>query len=1235
MPELTPKQQRAKERAERIAAERIASGQQSSGPDFAGSVTSKMDQINIAESIEELDEYQAPVKEDAVSVDPEDETIIKGKEDAKVAEVKEDEEGVVTLDLDKEEEGPLKEYSTEEDDPNYEPKSVPKTELELQVQEQNERIKIENMSEIEKFYHDNLDEVTFKAKDALKQDLQELEDNDDSYDISNTMSVGPDGPSYAKEVQMTPEAKAKRTKIRKEYNELVRPANEAYLEVIKERKGILEDYRKQAVLNGETAQSSTFNNLKIATHFLDKAQKRVEANLENKGGWGAILDESTDKDFYTGGVATLAESANLLLLWGRTEMGITPSPSEVAIFQAMNMSNDALQQVDVNEQYSTLSNVMQTLPWMAQMAATAGVGKFIEKGASKLMYKGLLKATGVIGKKGVKPSVVRAVNKAVTKGGAYVAGTIGQVLAMPSTSVDVMDRYMGDVEVETNDKGEFVKAYVRQDLYDKVENEAAVVINAIKDNPESYKEDGTYTEEAQAAIRSAEMTVKNTQPLGIVEATYKGVANNALELFTERFIGAKFSQLQKSMGLTMPKILSPGKRTNFFNSLKKTYGYDGFASEMVEEEVMIPMNALLVGDSKYSDLWDMHQQRELFLQVATTGVLMGGLGGIVNIPSRIRNNQFYKDRNALLKEFNTLKKSDPEHIGNIIDLAATATTMTGLVQQQQKLVKEGKTEQAKVLGKRILSNQILQAFDTHTIEDFEDALTTLSKKPDINDQTKANIIEAQATISQIRGTYEKHKDKRNVKAIMRLEANKLLGKKAKIEMDNQISDARKVIEADIDAFNGRDGFKKLDIAVENLFNPEYEATLSGDALVEYRQYLETLEKQEIGSIQMLERLQAAKAEVIMFEKDNRILFNEATSPTYQKKLKQEANFNKKINKSKPLNKALEENDQEAFNKEYDKIAAKHKGILSKKKIADIKEDLLQNVATGRVKAQIETDKKMKTEADAQALRDKEAGEQNPKKDAIAARVSAIKKEVQAESNRELTDAEKLNEEFRAEVNGLQHEFEVSDEGRAIKSKEDTSSKKTSSVPPKKTTYKGANTHTDNSNQELQDKVLAETKDAQGFMDALDALNIPYDTKNDKLKIQLTRPQIEALAKHVGIPDTSTVESHDAPRKISTTLSERQKQNISTKIQAMYDLVKTELGKNPTFKDVVTKYANVTSMEQADEFYDILKLGWQLNGYGEVNFETEYNKFFDPFKALALELMEDSSLFEDGRTEKEV
>jgi hypothetical protein len=82
----------------------------------------------------------------------------------------------------------------------------------------------------------------------------------------------------------------------------------------------------------------------------------------------------------------------------------------------------------------------------------------------------------------------------------------------------------------------------------------------------------------------------------------------------------------------------------------------------------------------------------------------------------------------------------------------------------------------------------------------------------------------------------------------------------------------------------------------------------------------------------------------------------------------------------------------------------------------------------------------------------------------------------------------------------------------------------------------------------------------------------------------------------------------SPREINRNISEDKKQQVIGTTNTYADFLERELGKVPTFDDVVRDLIERSSMKKVDEDFEVYKLGWELSGRDVSNAQDVYNKY---------------------------
>ena len=69
-----------------------------------------------------------------------------------------------------------------------------------------------------------------------------------------------------------------------------------------------------------------------------------------------------------------------------------------------------------------------------------------------------------------------------------------------------------------------------------------------------------------------------------------------------------------------------------------------------------------------------------------------------------------------------------------------------------------------------------------------------------------------------------------------------------------------------------------------------------------------------------------------------------------------------------------------------------------------------------------------------------------------------------------------------------------------------------------------------------------------------------------------------------------------------------KEGIKTGLNDYINSLKRDLGRQPSFKELVEDFINHTSKDQTNKNFKLIKLGWELNG-NKADYEQVYNDIF--------------------------
>ena len=250
----------------------------------------------------------------------------------------------------------------------------------------------------------------------------------------------------------------------------------------------------------------------------------------------------------------------------------------------------------------------QSLPFMADFFLTGGYG-----GITKAISRGALKFAAKRG--------MGKVSAAILKNTGIVAGDVIGSYAMAGseqamkTGADIMQRHLGS-------------------LY--------------QDEKGDYKF-GTFDENGNLLHEGGE---------SMGTALYKGLTSAMVENYTEKLFGHSYGikkgainfMEKHGMNASAEFFKNIGKSGWYTNSKKwmEKFGINGFGEEVMEEEIGIPLHALLDGDNKFSDLLDTKQQLDIIGGMALSVGSMYAMGaGSRPVKGVYNRAQYYRFRNKV------------------------------------------------------------------------------------------------------------------------------------------------------------------------------------------------------------------------------------------------------------------------------------------------------------------------------------------------------------------------------------------------------------------------------------------------------------------------------------------------------------------------------------------------------------------------------------------------------------
>ena len=364
--------------------------------------------------------------------------------------------------------------------------------------------------------------------------------------------------------------------------------------------------------NGRDAESSDYRNklvtsLALVTQQIGslEAVRQSPTSTWYEDAWKALDNTAFTAKTWDFGLTDFATMGQMERIKTKMDNDIPLSSSDKMLLNSKLGADSAaaLEDEKMGKMYRWTKIAGQSLPFMADFFLTGGYGA-ITKGIAK----GALKFAAKKGMGKISAAILK--NTGVVVGdviGSYAMAGTEQAL---KTGADIMQRHMGTLYQD----GQGNYAFGTFD-----ENG-----NLVKEGGESF---GT--------------------------ALYKGMTAAMIENYTEKIFGhsygfkkgaIKFME-NHGMAKTAGFFKNIGSKEWYAGSKKwmEKFGINGFGEEVMEEEIGIPLNALLVGDNKASDLLDAKQQLDIIGGMAISVGSMYAMGvGTRPVKGIYNRGQYYR-----------------------------------------------------------------------------------------------------------------------------------------------------------------------------------------------------------------------------------------------------------------------------------------------------------------------------------------------------------------------------------------------------------------------------------------------------------------------------------------------------------------------------------------------------------------------------------------------------------------
>lgn len=369
--------------------------------------------------------------------------------------------------------------------------------------------------------------------------------------------------------------------------------------------------------NGRTAEQSDYRN-KLATS-LSLVTEQIGALEAVKqyptSSWGEDALKALDNTVFTAktwdfGLTDFAIMGQMERIKTKMDNNIPLSGSDKMLLKSKLGADaaTALEDEKMGNVYRWTKIAGQSLPFMADFFLTGGYG-----GITKGISRGALKFAAKRGMGKVSAAILK--NTGIVAGdviGSYAMAGTEQAL---KTGADIMQRHLG---------------------------------NLYQDEKGDYKF-GTFDENGNLLHEGGE---------SMGTALYKGMTSAMVENYTEKLFGHNYGikkgavnfMEKHGMNASAEFFKNIGKSGWYTNSKKwmEKFGINGFAEEVMEEEIGIPLHALLDGEGKVSDLLDAKQQLDIIGGMAISVGSMYAMGAGSRPVKGIYNRaQYYRFRNKV------------------------------------------------------------------------------------------------------------------------------------------------------------------------------------------------------------------------------------------------------------------------------------------------------------------------------------------------------------------------------------------------------------------------------------------------------------------------------------------------------------------------------------------------------------------------------------------------------------
>jgi hypothetical protein len=656
---------------------------------------------------------------------------------------------------------------------------------------------------------------------------------------------------------------------------------------------------------------------------------------------------------------------------------------------------------------------------------------------------------------------------------------------------------------------------------------------------------------------------------------------------------------------------------------------------------------------------------DVLAQTAMMGGMFTGLGGVSTVANWKANGRIYDAKKNIIKKYRAIDKAvTDEDLANTIVMSSAGTnySIADYDAKIQELRDAKQNKAADELEQKKFVNMATVAMQTNTLDQFERTLDNLLKNSQnslglggISAETIQNVQLAKEKIEKIKQTHKQYQGRSNIGTIIDLATKKLATQQGLQNIQTEISTQRILANEELQTLKDKapDSLQNTDI--DTLLNNE---ELSPEDAETTFEFVRKVDEAKSPAIQSYIRLLETQAEMRFSQKETMKTFNEETSPTREAEILKKKGIKRAINKQfRDTVEFAETNGVSIPGLEIDATGKAQVGKdfiehsfknvldtygLDKKELDSIKQEYLDRVeqqeSIKRMKADnsimslydqaqivIQEQKQKaqdKKQAEEDAINNPEDGTQfrlfEEEESEMASEEEVAAYEENIENAREILlshpavlDNENYDKNYVEKVEAsLPKMVELSAQGQGL-----TRADIKASFP----------IFTDAQAEALA-FALNNTVVLPGQKESVEELpinsletvaEITQQAQADIEKI-LTPDDVEEMPDSLIVDEEDTLSTFQLmPSEISgEKFSEQEIKGLKGVVNNYYSALKKELGREPSFKELMHHFIKFTSKEQAQKFFPAYRVGWEANNFAATNYDDVYMEIFQPGKDAA-------------------